>query len=66
MSEGCHWKRAQALRRVQVAREALAAAGVSVPRGDLLTADWPAAVDALKAEYLAASEALANLSDCSE
>jgi hypothetical protein len=65
-AEGCHWKRAKALQRVQKAREALAAEGLSIARGDLLTADWPARVDVMHAEYLAASDALASLSDCSE
>ena len=66
MNDGCHWKRAQALQRVLKAREALAAEGLCIARGIPQGANWPARVDALLAEYAAASAALAHLSDCSE
>jgi hypothetical protein len=65
VSEGCHWKRSQALLRIQKAREALDAEGICVPRGEQF-GNWTSRVDALIAEYAAASAALASLSDCSE
>jgi hypothetical protein len=69
MSDGCHWKRLKALRRVQEARDALAAEGICVARamaGVPLSDDWPARVDVMLAEYEAASNALASISDCSD
>lgn len=54
----CHWERAKALRRVEVARTKVL---------DAIIADAPEEeVNRLQDEWLKASEALMNLPDCSE